>query len=140
MSGNDDLSALDVREATSVMEVRANDGRVLRHPKAEGEAEGRPFTITLYSIDNYRFVDMARKQTDRRLASRQRQQVPVTAAETERDGIDLLVAVTKSWDIMLDGKVAENKPEAYREAYTRLASLRNQVDEHLGSRLNFSKG
>lgn len=139
-SVGDDLSVLDVREATSVMEVKRNDGEVMRHSPRDGEEIGRPFTITLYSRDSKAYMDTARRQADRRVALSQRGSAPVPVGTYENDMVELLTVATKSWDIVLDGKLAPNTKEAYKAAYTKYRALFEQVDQHLGQRSNFTKG
>jgi hypothetical protein len=129
-----DLALLDISDKEAVMEVRDNFGNVLKHP------DGRPFTITLYSRDSDKFVDLARKLQDTRMQQSLRTRMPTFALVSDRDTVELLVAVTKSWDIVLNGENPPSTPEAYRSAYTRIRRLREQVDEFLGNPANFTTG
>src|SRR2546430_7253563 len=91
-----DLCELDASgEAT--MEVRNKVGDVLRHN------DGRPFTITLLSRDSDAFVKIARSQADRRLAQMQRSRSATIPLATDKEQVELLVAVTVRWDIVLNG-------------------------------------
>lgn len=130
---NDDLGVLDVTQAVSVMEVKNNRGEILRHP------DGRPFTITFRSKDSEQVVNLARAQSDRRIAINARQQVPIMSGVIDKDNIELLVVATVEWDILLDGKKPPSRPEEYRRAYTRLRALYEQGDQHLGIRAHFTK-
>ena len=68
----------------------------------------------------------------------------VTPEQIEAEGNDLLAALTKGWKLVdLDGNPIdvpfsqENARELY--ALTAVAWLRDQVDEYIGDRANFSK-
>lgn len=132
-----DIASLDISDKEGVMEVRDNQGNVLRHTNEDG-SPGRPFTITLLSRDSDAFVHLSQRLTDARLQQQVRTRLPVASVVTERDTIELLVAVTKSWDIILGGEKPESTPEAFRAAYTKYRRLRDQVDEFLGNPGNFT--
>jgi len=130
----DDLSSLiDPVTAEAVMEVKNAVGEVMRHD------DGRAFTITLLSKDNAAYRDLSRKMIDRRMEQYSRTRSVMLGSATERDNIELLVAITKGWDIILNGKKPESTPAKYREAYTMIPALREQVEEFTGVRANFSK-
>lgn len=135
-----DLASLDTSEASekgAKLELRhPNTGEVLRHD------DGRPFTITLVGRDSNRFMSLARAQSDRRLQQALRSRQPVMTAAVEKDDTELLVNATLEWDIIFDGKPAENNPKAYRDVYSNPGYrwLREQVDEFVGNRANFSTG
>lgn len=133
-NGAADISELDISSADATMEVRGLNGEVLRFD------DERPFTITLISQDSQEFVTLARKQQDRRTQQAMRTRQPASATTQEADAIELLVAVTKSWDILLQGEKPASTPENYRSAYKKYPRLRQQVDEYLGNPANFSKG
>lgn len=133
----DDMAAFDTIKAAergSVMEVRKPDksGDVFRH------ADGRPFTITVLGKDSETFKSAARAQSDRRIAQNMRTRQPVLTAVIERDDIELLVAVTVDWDIILDGKKPPANSKEYRAAFTRYPWLKEQLDEWVGLRSNFT--
>src|SRR6266446_323205 len=89
----DDLMSLAVPvTATAIMEVKNALGDVMRHD------DGRPFTITLMSKDSHVYRDLARKMLDRRLEQMNRTRSMALSNVTDRDNIELLVAVTKGWD------------------------------------------
>lgn len=135
-----DLSKLDTSEAAAKgakLELRhPNTGEVLRHD------DGRPFTITLVGRDSEKFMSLARAQSDRRLQQTLRSRQPALTAAVEKDDTELLVNATLEWDIIFDGKPAENSAKAYREVYSNPGYrwLREQVDEFIGNRANFSTG
>src|ERR1043166_988486 len=121
-------------EEGSVMEVRnPKTGEVLRHD------DGRPFTITYRGRDSEAFRALARAQSDRRIAANMRTRAPVSTAVIERDDIELIVAATLKWDIVIGGKVPPSNANEYRAAYTRYPWLKEQGDEFVGVRANFIK-
>jgi len=101
--------------------------------------DGRPFTITYLGKDSARFRDLARAQSDRRIAANMRTRAPVLTAVVEKDDIELIVAVTLTWDIMLGGKAPPSNSNEYRAAYTKYPWLKEQGDEFVGVRANFIK-
>lgn len=130
----DDLGSLDVSEQTSVMNVRNLAGDIMRHE------DGRPFTITYRSKDSEKVIAMGRAQTDklRQFMRRTGQTLPVSTSEA--DAIDLLVAATVEWDIILDGKPVASDEKTFRAVYKKLNALFEQGNEHVGLRANFTKG
>jgi hypothetical protein len=129
-----DFDTIAAAEEGSVMEVRnPKTGEVLRH------ADGRAFTITYRGKDSEFFRNVARAQSDRRIANNMRTRTPVLTAVIERDDIELMVAATLKWDIVLGGVVPKSDPAAYRAAYTKYPWLKEQGDEFVGVRANFIK-
>jgi hypothetical protein len=129
-----DFDTIAASEEGSVMEVRnPKTGEVLRHD------DGRPFTITFRGKDSEAFRNLARAQSDRRISANMRTRAPVLTAVIERDDIELIVAATLKWDIVLGGTAAKSDPKEYRSAYTKYPWLKEQGDEFVGVRANFIK-
>lgn len=132
-----DIAAFDTISASdegSVMEVKnPKTGDVLRHE------DGRPFTIRFRGRDSEVVRSLIRAQSDRRIQQGIRSRIPASSASIERDEIELIVAATMEWDIILGGQPAKNSTQAYREAYTKYPWLREQGDEFIGVRSNFIK-
>lgn len=124
------------KAGTAVLELRhPKTGDVIRHE------DGRPYTVTLLSNQSDEFLAVARQQEDRRRAAMLRTRQLVSTVATEKDAVELLVAVTKSWDIKFgDDKSSAPKPENYRACYTKVGWLRQQVDEFVGNVANFFQG
>ena len=123
------------------MIVRGLDGKPLR---AE---DGSLTWFDVYSADSEIARKYERAVADERLASRGRSQP--TAADLDRESIDILVALTAGWGVR---KVAEGKadediaaedftPELARKLYTdpQHADIRRQVNEYAAARVNFAK-
>lgn len=130
-----DFDTVASSEEGAIMEVRKPDGSgdVFRHE------DGRPFTITFRGRDSEQFRALARAQSDRRIAQNVRTRTPVLSASIEKDDIELIVAATLKWDIVLGGKVPKSDPKEYRAAYTKYPWLKEQGDEFVGVRANFIK-
>lgn len=132
-----DIAAFDTVTACETgaqMEVRnPRTGEVLRHE------DGRAFTITFLGKDSDTFRTLARQQSDRRIASSMRTRAPTLTAVAEKDDLELIVAMTQEWDIILDGKPAPCDAKSYRAAYLKYPWLREQGDEFVGVRANFIK-
>ncbi len=137
-----DISEFDTVADADVgakMEVRnPKTGEVLRHSPDDTDPDGRPFTITYIGKDSPKIQDIARKQSDRRMAQLRRGQ-PIPTAVTEADAVDLLVAATTGWDIILGGAAPAFDPKACRAAYIKYPWLWEQGNEFAGLRANFSK-
>lgn len=132
------LSELDTVTAS-------NEGAVMvvMHPTKEApllHEDGRPFTITLYGKDSDKYRDAFRDQNDRNIIGQQRTKNPLKTAVMERGNIELLVAATKEWDVVLEGtEPAPSNAAAYRAAYTKFPWLLDQVDRFVGTTGNFLK-
>lgn len=105
------------------------------------DSKGKEAFIELYSADS----DVARKHQrevmQRRIAMRR---AKVSAEEVEASGTEVLVTLTKSWHLVgLDGAPLEVPcdPDNARELYSAsgMAWLREQVDEFVFDRANFTK-
>lgn len=129
-----DFDSVAGAEEGSVMEVRnPKTNETLRH------ADGRPFTITFRGKDSAAFKNLARRQSDMRIQANMRTRTPVLTAVIEKDDIELIVAATMSWDVVLGGRVPPSDPREYRIAYTKYPWLKEMADEHVGVRANFIK-
>jgi hypothetical protein len=130
-----DISDFDTvagADAGAVMEVRSpKTGDVLRHE------DGRPFTITYHGQDSEAVRSISRAQNDRRAQQNARTRSPIMSASIERDDIELLVAATMKWDVVLGGTVPPSNQASYRAAYTKYPWLKDQGDQFVGVRANF---
>lgn len=99
--------------------------------------DGQQAGIRLVGQDSEEFRKASRKNTDRRLRSRQKG-TKITAEELEQDAIDLLVACTKEWrGIYRNGTPLPYSLENARMLYSTVPFIREQVDEFAGDRANF---
>jgi hypothetical protein len=141
-----DFDTISACEKGADMEVRnPATGEVLRHDPQSGEAIGRPFTITFKGSDSKTFQDKAFDNQDRRLATQMRTRSATLSRVAVKDDIEVLVAATLQWDIVL-GKMPDGTPRIppsnsneYRAAYTKYPWLKRQADEFTGNVGNFIK-
>lgn len=127
-------------DAGAVMEVRSpKTGEVLRHPPDANNPDGRPFTINYIGKDSPKVVALARQQNDRRIKQMRRTGETVQTSLLESDAIDLLVAATTGWDVILNKETAKSDAGSYRSAYVKYPWLYEQGNEFVGLRSNFTK-
>lgn len=136
-NGSLDLASLDFAEADqgALLEVRhPATNEILRWD------DGSPYTIKVVGRDSDRFLSLVRKQSDKRIQMTLRTRQPVLSASVEKDDIELLVNATLDMNINYKGEKTKSDEKTYREVYTKLRWLREQVDEFIGNRANFLKG
>lgn len=136
------VTSADIADFDTVASSDQGADMEVRHPKTNEvlrHADGRPFTITFRGKDSAAVREVSRKQQDRRVQTQMRTRAPVLAAVVEKDDVELLVAATIKWDIILGGKPPKNDPREYREAFAKYAWLKEQGDEFVGIRSNFIK-
>ena len=130
-----DLNQLDTVSA-------ANEGAKLELRDAQGSPslkdDGAPVTITLLGKDSDVFVKQQNAVTNRRLAAGTR--LKLTSEAIQADGTALLAKCTIGWDgIVVDGESLACTYENALKLYNRFPIIREQVDEFIGERGNFSK-
>lgn len=131
--GLDEVNAMLCADKGAVLEIKHwQTAEVLRHD------DGRPFTITLLGRDAEKLVSLSRRQVDAHSARRARTNQPVPVEALEKDLIDMAVAATVEWDVILGGEKAPCAPAAYRAAYSQYPWLFEQVSEFIGNRGNFT--
>ena len=93
------------------------------------DGEKTDFYITLQGIDSKTYRKAVRAYHRKLIA------------EEEGGEIDLLVAITKSWRGLNDGKKdIEFTPEMARDVYVNAPSVSTQIDAFVADRKNFIKG
>ena len=111
----------------------------VRHP-VTGELvlhdDKRPFTISLYGKDSDQVRQVRFKIQDRyrRLAS------PPPMSTVAADVVEVMVAATADWDIILNGKAPECSPQIVRETFASQPWLLDQATEWVDDRRNYIKG
>lgn len=114
----------------------ANEGAKMEVRDAAGvlltKADGSPITITLLGRDSDTFVKQENANTNRRLAQGSR--LKLTAEALKSEAISLLARCTVAWDFDEDCTY-----ENARELYTRFPAIKEQADEFISDRANFTK-
>lgn len=126
-TGTFDLASLDTTP-------RADAGAELEltHP-----VTGAPLgvTLTLAGVDSAAYRKAQAALTDKRLGRRSGK---LTAAELQRDGIELLARCTLAWSgVVVDGAEVACTADAARELYTRFVWIREQADAFVSERANY---
>lgn len=139
VNGVDIFDTVAAAQNAAIMEVRAPaTGEIVYFKDKEGRPE-RPWTITLYGKDHPAFIALAQKQQDRRISMNMRTRAPIPTAIIQKDDIELLVLLTKTWDVGFPG-LEEPTEKNFRAAYAKYPKLRTQVDEFSGLDANFFRG
>lgn len=114
----------------------ANEGAKMEVRDAAGvpltKADGTPITITLLGRDSDAFVQQENRNTNRRL--QQGPRVKLTAEALKAEAINLLARCTKAWDFDEPCNV-----DTATELYTRFPAIKDQADEFIAERANFTK-
>jgi hypothetical protein len=130
-----DLSTLDTKDTANegaAMELRGPNGAPLF------KADGTPITITLLGKDSDTYVADVNANANRFL--KQRGNAVITAEGSKADAIKLLSKCTVGWDgITVDGAELPWSRENAVKLYNRFAWIKEQVDEFIADRANFTK-
>jgi hypothetical protein len=141
-----DLGSLDTKKACDAGAVLE-----LRHPDT---GKGLGIFITLAGVDSEAYVKASNRIAARRAnlnmtparMKKVRAGRPVDVTEEDigaqqDDGIQLLAAVTLSWEgVLVDGNEVACGQEQAVSLYSRFPWIRQQVDEWVSERANFLAG
>lgn len=123
----------------------AEEGSVMIvcNPKTGAElrtADDQPITITLASADSERVRRVTRAAQNRRLAQARGGRNTVTVEALEAESLNSIVAATIAWsNIALGDGLLPLNDENARRVFTELPWLREQADQHMADRGNYSK-
>lgn len=130
-----DLSTIDTTATANegaVLELRGPDDAALY------TADGSPVTITLLGKDSDVYTREVNANANRFL--KQRGKATITAEGSKADGIRLLAKCTADWSgIRVDGEDLPCNLENAVKLYNRFAWIKEQVDEFIADRANFTK-
>ena len=116
----------------------------LVHP-VSGDAltndDGTEMSIVVYAQHSKEYRSAIHDQQDRRIKAMQKKgnSGAYSAADLERDSIELLAKVTKDWDITYGGEKPKMTFGKAKEVYSDVFWLRNQIEEALADSLDFTK-
>lgn len=126
------MDLMDLKPKTDVVEV------ILKHPST-GDVlmndNGNEMTVTVYAQYSKEYRAAMHEQQDKRLEKMQGKANRYSAAEIEKDAIELLSKITKEWDITYGGSTP--KLSKAKEIYTEVFWLRGQVEEALAQSADF---
>lgn len=119
----------------------ANEGAVLELRDVSGgallQSDGSPVTLTLLGADSDVYVKASNALTNRALRNRGRQNITAESALT--DQISLLAKATTGWSGIGIGEEITAFSEDNAKRLYRVAFIREQAQEFISDRGNFSK-
>lgn len=132
------MDLMDLKPKSEVTEV------VLLHPNTLEPLtndDGSEMTVCVYAQYSKEYRAAIHDQQDRRIKAMQKKGNSGTysAADLERDSIELLAKITKEWDITYGGEKPKLTVGKAKEVYSDVFWLRNQIEEALADSLDFTK-
>lgn len=130
-----DLDELDASPAEEGRDMIVHNklGQPILHP------DGRPFTITLLGSESKLFKQVTAAQADQQRERFNRTRRLDNTAQSERTRLDLLVRMTKKWDISTKGVAIPFNEAEVRKLYLTYPDLLEQVDNFVGNKAHFVK-
>lgn len=114
----------------------------LVHPNTDEvltNEDDTPMTVELYAPHSKEYKAAMHEQTNKQLKKTKggRKELEVRAEELEKAGLELLVKVTKSWNITYKGE----KPDLGKaeEVYETVFWIKDQIERGLSETLDFTK-
>jgi hypothetical protein len=121
------MDLMDLKPKSDTVEV------ILRHPSTDdilANQDGSEMTITLHAQHSAIYKQAMHEQQDRRIEKLQKKKnQKFSAADLERDVIDLLCKCTAVWDITFGGEQPKLSLVKAKEVYTELWWIRDQLSE-----------
>ena len=131
------MDLMDLKPKSDVVEV------FLKHPNTSDQLlneDGSEMTIVVAAQHSAEYRAAMHEQTDRRLKAMQKKGASnsYSAADIERDTLNLLAKVTKSWDITYGGEKPKLTEAKAKEVYTEIFWIRSQIEEALADSADFT--
>lgn len=97
-------------------------------------------SITLHATHTSEYKQVMHELANKRLAKAQKsKKINITSEDIEADSIDRLVKITKSWDIILDGKCPTLTYDNIKQVYSSMTWIMDQLVEELEEFNSFTK-
>lgn len=133
------MDLMDLKPKSEVVEV------MLLHPNTLEPLtndDGTEMYVWVYAQHSKEYRSAIHDQQDRRIKAMQKKgnSGAYSAADLERDSIELLAKVTKDWDITYGGEKPKMTFGKAKEVYSDVFWLRNQIEEALSESMDFTKG
>lgn len=114
----------------------------LMHPNTDEvltNEDGSAMTVELYAPHSKEYKAAMHEQTNKQLKKTKggRKEIEVRAEELEKAGLDLLVKVTKSWNITYKG--SQPGLDKAEEVYETVFWIKDQIERGLSETLDFTK-
>lgn len=130
------MDLMDLTPTSDVVEV------TLLHPNTQEvltNTDKTPMTITLYAPHSKAYKSAMHEQTNKQLkkAKGNNKNLEITAEDIEQSSLEVLVKITKAWNITYKGEVP--KLGKVKEVYEEVFWIKDQIEEALKSSLDFTK-
>lgn len=131
------MDLMDLKPKSDIIEVTIKHPNTLEPLTNE---DGSEMTVTLHAQHSKEYRGVMHEQQDRRIKLMQKKGATTnySAADIERDAIDLLSKCTKEWNITYGGETPKLTAAKAKEVYTEVFWLRSQVEEALTESLDFT--
>lgn len=134
---------MDIANLDTMSAAEAGAKMTVRHPVTDEpllDDGGNEMWILVAGRDAMRVKRAENAAANAALANMQKGRGKgLTVEVSQRNIMEILVAATLDWSIILDKQTPECTPEKVREVYGRFPWLRDQVDEFCADRSNFVK-
>jgi hypothetical protein len=132
------MDLMDLKPKSEVVEV------MLLHPNTEEPLtndDGSEMCVCVYAQHSKEYRAAIHDQQDRRIKAMAKKgnTTAYSAADLERDALELLAKVTKEWDITYGGEKPKLTVGKAKEVYSDVFWLRNQIEEALAASMDFTK-
>jgi len=132
------MDLMDLKPKSDLVEVMLLHPNTLETIFNDDKSE---MTISIAAQHSREYKEAIYEQQDRRIKAMQSKgkTTTVSASDIEKDAIDLLAKITKSWDITYGGEKPKLTLSKAKEVYSEVFWLRNQVEEALLDSVDFMK-
>lgn len=112
------------------------------HPNTQDplkNEDGSVMTITMYAPHSKEYKAVVHEQTNKRLKQTAKtKKIDITAQELERNGLELLAKVTKTWNITYGGEQPKFSVDAAVDLYDEVFWIKDQIEEAISDSLDFT--
>lgn len=112
------------------------------HPNTQDplkNEDGSVMTITMYAPHSKDYKAVVHEQTNKRLKQTAKtKKIDITAQELERNGLELLAKVTKTWNITYGGEQPKFSVDAAVDLYDEVFWIKDQIEEAISDSLDFT--
>ena len=112
------------------------------HPNTQDplkNEDGSVMTITMYAPHSKEYKAVVHEQTNkRRKQTAKTKKIDITAQELERNGLELLAKVTKTWNITYGGEQPKFSVDAAVDLYDEVFWIKDQIEEAISDSLDFT--
>jgi len=116
----------------------------IKHPSTGDNLlndDGTNMTIIVFAPHSKEYKKVQHEQINKRLRKAQKNKTQdIDYSDIEESTIDLLSKVTKSWSVTFDKEMPKLSVAKAKEVYTDVFWLRDQIEEVVGSSMDFTRG